>query len=83
MKHDVDELILDMLRVQPRSQAEITHASPYSEFGTIYRLMRLESRQEIVAERDARHHSTIYRIESANEKKKKTMIVLRKSKQTD
>jgi hypothetical protein len=70
MKHDVDELILDMLRVQPRSQAEITHASPYSEFGTIYRLMRLESRQEIVAERDARHHSTIYRIESANEKKK-------------
>lgn len=58
MKHDVDELILDMLRVQPRSQAEITHASPYSEFGTIYRLMRLESRQEIVAERRTapQHH---------------------------
>jgi len=84
MKHEVDELILWMLSQRPRSQAEIQHASPLSDFGTIYRLQRLEIQKAIVSERSGNQHSTIYRLAPAkeeNENKKENPTVTTPDKQ--
>jgi len=65
MKHEVDELILWMLSQRPRSQAEIQHASPLSDFGTIYRLQRLEISGAIVSVRSGNQQSTVYHLAPA------------------
>ncbi len=68
--HPVDALLIKLVTQCPRSQADLQHASPLSDFGTIYRLMKLVESGTFTVSRSAPAR-TIYRIAPANENENK------------